>query len=106
MLHTALECCETPLPSRTAAAEAGGIFADGAARQALGLRHRAMPDDAAQAAHELFAVLRELDDAGVAADLGGSAAPRSRMGRRARPPAARGGGLSRRLAHPLAWSIE
>jgi L-threonylcarbamoyladenylate synthase len=32
-----------------------------------GWLHRAMPGDAAAAAHELFAVLRELDAAGVAA---------------------------------------
>jgi len=30
-----------------------------------GIRHRQMPGDAAQAAHELFSVLRELDDEGV-----------------------------------------
>ena len=65
MLRSALEVLgDTPLPSRKASTLKLAVYS----RTVLPkphLRHRAMPDDAAQAAHELFAALRDLDSAGV-----------------------------------------
>jgi L-threonylcarbamoyladenylate synthase len=65
MLRSALEVLgDTPLPSRKASTLKLAVYS----RTVLPkphLRHRAMPENAAQAAHELFAALRELDDAGV-----------------------------------------
>ena len=54
------------------------------------LLQRRMPDDAAAAARQLFAVLRELRRPGRQADLGRDAARDAGVGRRARPPHARG----------------
>ena len=46
-------------------AEAGGIFPLVPSGVAPGVVHRRMPARPEQAAHELFSVLRELDDEGV-----------------------------------------
>ena len=59
MLHTALQMLGEPPPKL--AVYSRGV-PPGSAR---GLRHRRMPAQAEQAAHELFAVLRELDTEGV-----------------------------------------
>lgn len=65
MLRRALEVLgETPLPSRQASQLKLAVYS----RTVLPkphLRHRAMPGDAARAARELYAALRELDSAGV-----------------------------------------
>ncbi|HWH82787.1 MAG TPA: L-threonylcarbamoyladenylate synthase [Burkholderiaceae bacterium] len=58
-LHTALHVLGEPLPTLA-------VYSRGAAPAAArGLRHRRMPESPAQVAHELFAVLRELDAEGV-----------------------------------------
>ncbi len=65
MLRTALDVLgETPLPSRTASTLKLAVYSRTVLPRAH-LRHRAMPENPAQAAHELFAALRELDSAGV-----------------------------------------
>jgi L-threonylcarbamoyladenylate synthase len=65
MLRSALEVLgDTPLPSRNASTLKLAVYSR-TVRPKPHLRHRAMPESAAQAAHELFAALRELDDAGV-----------------------------------------
>jgi len=65
MLRSALEVLgDTPLPSRKARTLRLAVYS----RTVLPkphVRHRAMPEDAASAAHELFAALRELDGTGV-----------------------------------------
>ena len=65
MLRSALEVLgDTPLPSRRASTLKLAVYS----RTVLPkphLRHRAMPENAAKVAHELFAALRELDGTGV-----------------------------------------
>lgn len=63
-LAKALHQGVVPLAVYSRSALAGGCFG-GAGASPAGVVWRRMPDDAAAAAHELFAVLRELDQAGV-----------------------------------------
>ncbi len=59
MLHTALQALAEPLPGLA-------VYSRGAPPMSVrGLRHRRMPADPGQAAHELFSVLRELDAEGA-----------------------------------------
>jgi L-threonylcarbamoyladenylate synthase len=65
MLRSALDVLgETPLPSRHATTLKLAVYSRSVVPKPH-LRHRPMPSDALQAAHELFAALREFDQQGV-----------------------------------------
>jgi L-threonylcarbamoyladenylate synthase len=65
MLRSALDVLgETPLPSRQASTLKLAVYSSTVLPKPH-LRHRAMPADAQRAAHELYAALREFDNAGV-----------------------------------------
>ncbi len=65
MLRAALDVLgETPLPSRNASTLKLAVYSRTVLPKAH-LRHRAMPENPAQTAHELYVALRELDNAGV-----------------------------------------
>ncbi len=66
-LHARLRAALAGERPAGAAADRVGVYSRLVPEAGRGLMHRAMPADAAAAAHELFAVLREFDAAGVAA---------------------------------------